>query len=194
MLTYTFNKVIKTFQIALFLSLGLFLTGGFITTPRLVVLLLFANDFVTMALASDRVQYSHTPDRWQVKPLVAGALALAAAWLLFSFGVLYLGQYIYRLDLIQLQTLVFVMLVFTGQANVYLVRERGRFWSSRPSTVLLLSTVGDVLAVVFLATRGILMQPIGLGLIAGVAALTLAFAAFLDFFKVVLFRRLRFDR
>ncbi len=193
MLTYTFNKIIKTFQIALFLSLGLFLTRGFITTPRLVVLLLFANDFVTMALASDRVSYSHTPDRWQIRPLIAGALALAAAWLIFSFGVLYLGQYVYHLDLARLQTLVFVMLVFTGQANVYLVRERGHFWRSRPSTVLLLSTVGDVIVILLLATFGILMQPISLGMVAAIAGLTLAFAMALDFFKVTLFRRLRFD-
>jgi H+-transporting ATPase len=193
MLTYTLNKIVKTFQIALFLSLGLFLTGSFITTPRLVVLLLFANDFVTMSLASDHVSYSHTPDRWQIKPLVLGALALAVAWLVFSFGILYVGQSVYHLDLARLQTLVFVMLVFTGQANVYLVRERGRFWKSRPSTALLLSSIGDVIAIVLLATLGVLMQPISLAMVAAVAVSTLAFAVLLDSFKVVLFRRIGFD-
>jgi H+-transporting ATPase len=193
MLTYTFNKIIKTFQIALFLSLGLFLTGTFITTPRLVVLLLFANDFVTMALASDHVSYSHTPDRWKVKPLVAGALILALAWLVFSFGILYLGRAVYHLDLGRLQTLVFVMLVFTGQANIYLVRERGPFWKSRPSGVLLLSTLGDVVVIVLVATVGILMEPIGLGMLAAVAGLILAYSVVLDFFKVAVFRRIGFS-
>ena len=69
------------------------------TTPRLVVLLLFANDFVTMSLASDNVSYSHKPEKWRVKPLVAGALVLAAAWLIFSFGILFLGRDFYHLGL-----------------------------------------------------------------------------------------------
>ena len=157
-----------------------------------MVLLLFANDFVTMALASDHVSYSHTPDHWKVKPLVAGALILALAWLVFSFGILYLGRAVYHLDLGRLQTLVFVMLVFTGQANIYLVRERGPFWKSRPSEVLLLSTLGDVVVIVLLATAGILMEPIGLGMLAVMVGLILAYSVVLDFFKVAVFRRLGF--
>ena len=190
MLTYTFNKIIKTFQIALFLSLGLFLTGDFVTTPRLVILLLFANDFATMSLASDHVSYSHKPDSWRVKPLVVGALVLAVAWLIFSFGVLFLGRDVYHLQLAPLQTLVFVMLVVTGQANIYLVRERGPFWKSRPGTTLLLSTLADVLVVGALATRGILMVPISIPIIAALIALVLAYALILDFFKVAVFQRM----
>jgi len=188
MLTYTVNKIIKTFQIALFLSVGLWLTGAFVTTPRLVVLLLFANDFVTMSIASDRVAYSHTPDRWRVRPLVIGALALAAAWLLFSFGILYLGRDVYHLGLEQLQTLIFVMLVFTGQANVYLVRERRSFWRSRPSATLLLSTLGDAIVVIALAAFGILMSPISLTIIASLVGLIVLYALALDFFKVAVFQ------
>jgi H+-transporting ATPase len=192
MLTYTFNKIIKTFQIALFLSIGLWLTGQFVTTPRLVVLLLFANDFVTMSIASDRVSYSHKPDSWQIRPLVIGALALAAAWLLFSFGILYLGRDVYHLGLEELQTLIFVMLVFTGQANVYLVRERRSFWKSRPSTTLLLSTLGDAIVVIALASFGILMAPISLTIIASLVGLIIMYALILDTFKVAVFRRMGF--
>ncbi|MGC1435400.1 MAG: cation-transporting P-type ATPase, partial [Terriglobales bacterium] len=43
----------------------------------------------------------------------------------------------------QLQTLVFVTLVFTGQGTVYLVRQRQHFWKSRPSKWLLLSSAAD---------------------------------------------------
>jgi H+-transporting ATPase len=192
MLTYTFNKLIKTFQIALFLSAGLWLTSQFVTTPRLVVLLLFANDFVSMSLASDRVPYSRIPVRWQIRPLVASALALAAAWLLFSFGILYLGLDVYHLDLEELQTYIFVMLVFTGQANVYLVRERRAFWKSRPCAALLISTLGDVIAVTALAVFGILMAPISLGIIAVLLGLIILYAFVVDAFKVAVLRRMGF--
>ena len=56
MLTYTLNKLIKTIQVVGFLSLGLIFTGVFVTTPFLVVLLLLANDFVTMSIATDQVR------------------------------------------------------------------------------------------------------------------------------------------
>ncbi|HOY72123.1 MAG TPA: hypothetical protein PLX53_03235, partial [Tenuifilaceae bacterium] len=68
MLTYTLNKIIKTFQIALFLSVGFVLTREFVVTPLLIILLLFANDFVTMSLATDNVSYSRKPDRWKILP------------------------------------------------------------------------------------------------------------------------------
>ena len=191
MLTYTTNKIVKTFQIALFLSLGLFLTGIFVTTPRLVVLLLFANDFVTMSLASDRVSYSRKPERWNIRSLVTSSLVMALAWLLFSFGILFLGRDIYHLELAQLQTLIFTMLIFTGQANVYLVRERGHFWKTRPGNALILSTIGDAFVVILFATQGILMEPIGLTLIILLVGLIVVYMFILDLLKSTLFSRMK---
>jgi H+-transporting ATPase len=188
MLTYTLNKLVKTFQIALFLSLGLFFTGLFVTTPRLIILLLFANDFVTMSLASDRVGYSQKPDHWQIRPLVMSALIIALAWLVFSFGVLYLGIHYYRLEIAQLQTFIFVMLVFTGLANVYLVRNRGHFWQSAPGTALWVSTLADCLIVILLATQGILMTPIDIRIIGILILLVVIYVFILDLLKVIVFR------
>lgn len=193
MLTYTLNKIVKTFQIALFLSISLFLTGEFVITTKLIVMLLFTNDFVSMSLASDRVAHSPTPERWRIRPLMAGALLLAVAWLGLSFVTLFMGRAVYRLNLAELQTLIFVMLVFTGQANVYLVRERRAFWKSRPSPALLLSTIGDVVIVSALAVWGILMTPISLSIVAGMLGMTALFALGLDWFKVRVFRRVGFN-
>ena len=61
MMTWTLNKIIKTAQVALFLTLGFVFTRTFVTTPLLIVLLLLANDFVTMSLAVDRVRPSPPP-------------------------------------------------------------------------------------------------------------------------------------
>jgi H+-transporting ATPase len=188
MLTYTLNKLIKTFQIALFLSLGLFFTGLFVTTPRLIILLLFANDFVTMSLASDRVGYSQKPDRWQIRPLVVSALVIALAWLIFSFGVLYLGIKYFHLEITQLQTFIFVMLVFTGLANVYLVRNRGHFWQSAPGSALWISTIADCLIVILFATRGILMTPVNIKIIGILILLILVYLFVLDLLKVFVLR------
>jgi len=114
MISYTLNKVVKTFQITFFLGLGMILTGLFITSPLHVILLLFANDFVTMSLSADTVSYSKEPEKWNIKALIVNAGIIAAGWLLLSFGVLYFGLYALHLALPQLQTLVFTCMAFPG--------------------------------------------------------------------------------
>ncbi|MDE3096104.1 MAG: plasma-membrane proton-efflux P-type ATPase [Chloroflexota bacterium] len=189
MLTYTLNKVIKTVQVAVFLSLGLILTGDFVTTPRLVILLLFANDFMTMSIATDRVSPARRPDRWPVRALVLSALALAAPLVLFSFGVLFAATTWAGLDLARVQTAVFLMLIFTGQATVYLVRERGHFWHSRPGRWLLLSSAISVLVMSLLAERGWLMAPLDVQWIAAIFGATLLYLFLFDGYKTHVFRR-----
>ncbi|MGB9624618.1 MAG: plasma-membrane proton-efflux P-type ATPase, partial [Phycisphaerae bacterium] len=191
MLTYTLNKIVKTAEIALLLSVGLILTGAFVTTPTLIVLLLFTNDFVTMAIATDRVTSPRSPQRWHVRALVVTAVALAVLILLLSFSILFVGRDVLRLPLAQLQTLIFIMLVFSGQGTVYLVRERRHFWNSMPSRWLLLSSGVDILIVSLLATHGILMAPVSGTLVVAVLALVAVYLAAVDFVKIGIVRYLR---
>jgi H+-transporting ATPase len=76
------------------------------------------------------------------------------------------------------------MLVFSGQATVYLVRERRHFWNSRPSRLLLTSSLLDILIVSVMATRGILMAPIPLALIGAVLVMILLYLVIVDFLKI----------
>lgn len=188
MLTYTLNKIIKTFQIALFLSLGFIFTREFVVTPLLIILLLFANDFVTMSLATDNVSYSRTPDRWKILPLMVAAFGLALPVLLLSFGFFYVANVVLYLPLGQLQTLMFVMLVFTGQANVYLVRERQHFWKSVPSRWMLLGTLADVILVGIFASQGIFMTAIPLSYVAISLLVVALYVPCVDWLKILIFK------
>ena len=191
MLTYTLNKIIKTFEIAIFLTVGVMLTGTFVITPLLMVLLLFTNDFVTMSIAADNAAYAPAPERWNVPRLMLIAGTLAAFVLMLSFTVFYVGRTWFHLPTAQLQTLIFLMLVLTGQGNVYLVRERRHFWRSLPSRWLLLATTLDLLVVSLMAWRGILMAPIPLSLIGGLTLVVVAYLFVLDFIKITLFQHVR---
>lgn len=189
MFTYTMNKIIKTLEIAVFLSAGLMLTGVFVITPLLIVLLLFTNDFVTMAIATDRVSYSLKPERWDIARLIKAAGVLAALVLTLSFSVFFAARDLLLMPLDQLQTLIFVMLVFTGQANIYLVRERRHFWQSRPGGWLMLASMLDIALVSLLANRGILMSAIPAWLIAALMGLVMLYMVAADFVKIRVFRR-----
>jgi H+-transporting ATPase len=191
MLTYTINKIMKTLEIAIFLSIGVMLTNTFVITPLLIVLLLFTNDFVTMSIATDHVSYSRTPDRWNIKTLMLTGSVLATLMLLLSFSMFFTGRDLLGLPLAQLQTLVFVMLVATGQANVYLVRERAHFWHSWPSAWLVGSSIADLAVVTLLATKGILMTPVSPLLIAELLAVVAVYLLIIDQLKVLIFRRFK---
>jgi H+-transporting ATPase len=190
MLTYTINKIVKTLQVAVFLTVGVIVTHSFVITPLLIVLLLFANDFVTMAIATDNVGFSQRPDRWNVRTLMLIGGLLATLVLILSFGVFFVGRDMLGLNLAELQTLVFVMLVATGQGNVYLVRERGPFWRSRPSRWLIVSSVVDLVVVTGMAAMGILMAPVSITLIGLLLVVVAAYLVVLDHLKVRMFRHM----
>jgi H+-transporting ATPase len=121
--------------------------------------------------------------------MVAGS-ALATCLLVLSFAVFFVAHSWLGLHLAQLQSLIFLMLVFSGQGTVYLVRERGPYWRSRPGRWLLLATLADIVIVSALAAFGILMAPIPPALIGGLLLLLMGYLTLLDFVKVPLFRRL----
>ncbi len=189
LLTYTINKIVKTIQVAAFLALGLLIFRQFVVTPLLVLLLLFANDFVTMSIANDRVQVSPEPDIWNVKVLISSSLVIAFAWLVYIFAVYTAGRYGFGLSVSQSQTLSFLGLVFSGLLNVILVRERNHFWASRPGTYLLAAIVGDIVFVSLFAHYGVLMAPLSWPLVIGLLLFTFAYMAVLDMVKVPLLRK-----
>jgi H+-transporting ATPase len=190
MLTYILNKITKSFEIAIFLSLSVILTKTLIITPLLMVLLLFTNDFVTMSIATDNVSSSPRPEKWHIANLIFGGGILAFLMLLLSFTVFFLGRNFLYLPIEQLQTLVFLLLVFTGQGTIYLVRERRYLWNSLPSKWLMVSSLLDVLVVVILATNGILMAAINPLLIAALLIIVVCYLFVVDLLKVPMFAHL----
>lgn len=191
MLTYTLNKIIKTIEIGVFLTLGVMLTRSFVITPLLIVLLLFTNDFVTMSIATDHVSASPRPDRWDIQTLMLTAGSLASLLLVFSLSVFFVARNVLHFPLAQLQTLVFVMLVFSGQGVVYLVRERSHFWHSRPSRFLLLSSAVDIAVVSTMAICGVLMAALPAWSLLALLTALAAFLLLLDTVKVEIFSRFR---
>ena len=88
-----------------------------------------------------------------------------------------------------MQTLTFIMLVFAGQAVVYVLRERGRMWRSRPVMLMMLLSLVDITIVSTLAIGGILMRPLPITVIVMLLIVTAAFAIALDQVKVMVLAR-----
>ena len=188
MLTWMLNKISKTVEQVVLLSLAFVATGLFVTTPFLILLMIFANDFVVMSVGTDRARVSAGPDHWDVRRLVIVGGGMATGWLVLSFSVVLVGAYLIHWPLATLQTVVFLDLVFSGQATLFLMRERGPFWRSRPSPPLVAASGLDILILSVLASLGILMAPVSPWVVAALLGVVAVCAVALDRFKLLLFR------
>ena len=192
-LTYTLMILVNKSVTLIVLGVGLIITGHAVLTPFLQALAMLTNDFVTMSRAADSAQPSPYPNAWRVRNLMLAAVPLGAFRLFYLVAILSLGWYTLHLSPGQMQTLTFIMLGFAGQGNVYVLRERGRLWSSRPATIMMLTSACDVILMASLAAGGVFMSQLPTSIIAMLVAATLVFTVTIDSIKLVIFARLRID-
>jgi H+-transporting ATPase len=190
-LTYTINSVTKKIVNVLFLAAGLIITGHAILTPMLMVILMITGDFLAMSLTTDNLRPSPTPNVWQIGRLTIAGVMIGLCDLVFCIGVFAFGKFHLLLGLGALRTLSLVALVFSGEASLYAIRERRRIWSSKPSRLVIASTVGDILGISAIAVAGVAMTAEPVSIVAGVLAAAIVFAFALDAVKVPIFHRLR---
>ena len=160
--TWALNKIIKSFEIAMLSVVGYIITKNIILSPLLGVLFLFANDFVTISIATDRSKAEARPANWNLYKLIFSAVSLSVILLVVLAISLVLANKILHLNFGELATLTFILLVFQGQASLYSLRSWPHFWSIRPSKTLALSSVGVWIIITFAALIGIVLHKIPL--------------------------------
>ena len=160
-LTWVVNKIVKTFQVVVFVVLAFLATGSFVVSIFSMVLYLFLTDFATLSISTDRVSFSPKPDTWDIGWLVKVGVLVGAMTVVESFFLLYLGMIAFGLggELGRLQMFIFAYLVFSGLFNVFILRERKHFWNSRPSKPLLTVMIVDVVLVVGISLLGLYNLP-----------------------------------
>jgi H+-transporting ATPase len=189
-LTYTLNSVIKKIVQVLLLATGLIMTGHAVLTPMLMVIVMISGDFLAMSLATDRVHPSKMPNSWQIGRITIAGVILGLCFLAFSTAILAIGKFEMHLGIDALRTLCAVGIVFGSQATTYVIRVRQHLWGLRPSLILVLSSVADVLIISTLAIYGIAMAPLALSVVTCTFAAAIAFGLALDVVKVPIFARL----
>ena len=186
-LTYALRSIVHKSSQVLFLAFGLLLTGHAILTPMLMVISMITGDFLAMSSTTDNVRPSSKPNSWRIDSLTIVGVAIGLFGLAFCAASLTIGALVLKLDIDTLRTMTLVTLALNGQAVFYVVRERKRLWSSRPSLIVVASTVLDFLIIGTLASEGILMAPLPVSIIAGIFAAAVLLALVMDQVKVWLF-------
>jgi len=191
MLTWVINKVTKVVQVIGLLTIGFLLFHDMVISLLGMALLIFANDFVTMSLATDNVKYTSAPNKWNIRTITFASLIIGAMVLGGGTIALFIGTRYFHLRLAQLQTFITLMLIFTSQFNVYIVRERTHFWSSRPGRELMLSTAGALVLFSLLGVFGLIITPIPAYQVLFILGFSAAFTFAIDYPKYLAFRKFK---
>jgi H+-transporting ATPase len=101
----------------------------------------------------------------------------------------FIGVNYFNLGWKALQTFMMLLLVFSSQVRVLIVRERGHFWASRPRRELLFSTVGTTAGFLILGVYGIIIPPLTPYLTFFILGFSVLSVLGLDFPKFYIFRR-----
>jgi H+-transporting ATPase len=174
---YATNKVTKSLEIGVVLTVATLAATIVPLTPLLMILLIFGNDFATMAIAADRVTFSHLPEHWSSERVVRRGATFALLLSAFSLAIFFAARNALELSVPQIQTLMFLLFVCSSQGLIYLLRERGGFWRSRPSPALTSASIVDVAIGTSLAVVGILMNAIPISLAAALVGSVVVYLA-----------------
>ena len=189
-LSYTLNMITKKTVQALFLAVGLLLTGQAILTPFLMVLIMVTGDLLGMALTVDNVRPTARPNRWQIDWITVAGVLVGFGELVYCTALLVIAMRGWGLDIGALRTLAFLLIVFGNQATCYTNRDRRHWWSSRPSAWLIASSLVDLGIASALAIGGIGMTAVPVGIVTWALGGAIAFLLVFDLLKAPLFGRL----
>jgi H+-transporting ATPase len=181
---YSIYRITETIRVLLFITLSILVFNFYPITALMVVLLALLNDAPIMSIAYDNVKYSDAPEKWNLKEVLALATFMGVVGVICSFGVLYIGKHILLLDRNMLQSFIYLKLSVAGQMTVFTARLRGRFWTLKPSPIMVAATLTAQVIATLIVVYGIFVPPLGWRL-AGFVWIyaTLSFLV-LDFMKV----------
>ncbi|NAY89240.1 MAG: HAD-IC family P-type ATPase, partial [Desulfurococcales archaeon] len=188
-LTWIINKVTKVIQFTLLLVLGLMLLHYDVLTLMGMALLIFANDFATMSLSTDNAELSLSPNKWNIKNIMISSSVIGVALLVEALLSIYLGLKLFAFEQDKMQSFILLLMVFTSQFRVLIVRERRSFWSSKPGRELMISVVGVILTFAILGVTGIIIAPIPASAVLFSLVYSAAFTFSLDPLKVLIFKK-----
>jgi H+-transporting ATPase len=189
MLTWVINKVTKVIEFVGLLTLSFFWLHDIVLSLLGMSLLVFANDFVTMSLATDNVKHTPNPNKWNVKNITLASLIPGILLVVEGLIVIFIGINYFHLEGERLRTMVMLNLIFNSQFRVLIVRERRHFWSSLPGRELLILSTATIIGFALLGIYGVFVPSLTLNQVLMVLGFSALFTLCIDFPKYYLFRK-----
>jgi len=186
---YTMIKIIKVFEIIGFVALMFFAFRVFAITPFLLILLMFTNDIVTVSIATDNVEYSQSPNKWSVKPLMLTSAVIGGFLIIEALVMWFINSFYLNLSMAAFQTIVFLLFDVDDKLVLFNIRTSKDFWKVKPSVYIVLTSIIGVTAGLLMSYYGFLVEKIPLIAIIYVLAVSIIFFLAIDVIKKPLLKR-----
>jgi H+-transporting ATPase len=190
MTNYGTYRIAETIRLLLFMTASIVVFQFYPVTALMLVLLALLNDLPIMTIAYDNVKYSDKPERWDMRTLLGIATFLGIIGVFSSFGILYIGLNVMKLDPLVLQSFIYLKLSVAGHLTIFVARTKGHFWSVKPAKPLLFAVIATQIVATIITVYGILLPAMGWGLAALVWGYALLLFVITDFAKVRLYKLL----
>jgi H+-transporting ATPase len=190
MTNYGTYRIAETIRVLLFMTASIIIFQFYPVTALMLVLLALLNDLPIMTIAYDNVKYSDKPEKWDMRTLLGIATFLGIIGVFSSFGILYIGLMVLKLNPLVLQSFIYLKLSVAGHLTVFVARTKGPFWSVKPAKPLLFAVIATQLVATMITVYGVLLPAMGWGLALLVWGYALSFFVIADFAKVRLYRLL----
>jgi H+-transporting ATPase len=161
--SYAIYRIAETLRVLLFMTLAILVFNFYPVTAVMIVMLALLNDGAILSIAYDNVHYKDKPEAWNMRLVLGVATVLGVIGVISAFGLFYLGERVFHLDRVHIQTLMYLKLSVAGHLTIFLTRTRGPFWSIRPARILWVAVLGTQMVATLIAVYGLFMQPLGWG-------------------------------
>jgi H+-transporting ATPase len=187
---YSIYRIAETIRVLFFITASIIVFGFYPVTALMIVLLALLNDAPIMTIAYDNVRYSNYPEKWDMRIILGLATYLGLIGVVFSFGILYIGEAVFHLNPVVLQSFIYLKLSVAGQLTVFVARTKGHFWSVKPARQLLAAVIGTQTIAVLITVYGILLPAMGWGYALFIIAYAITAFMITDFLKVPVYKLL----
>jgi len=190
--SYAIYRIAETLRVLLFMTLAILVFNFYPVTAIMIVMLALLNDGAILSIAYDNVHYKNKPEAWNMRMVLGISTVLGVIGVVAAFGLFYLGERVFHLDRLHIQTLMYLKLSVAGHLTIFLTRTRGPFWSIRPAKILWIAVLGTQAIATLIAVYGVFMTPVGWGWAAFVWGYALAWFLLNDRVKLLAYKI--FDR
>jgi H+-transporting ATPase len=161
--SYAIYRITETLRVLLFMTLSILVFNFYPVTAVMIVMLALLNDGAILSIAYDNVKYKDQPEAWNMRMVLGISTVLGIIGVVSAFGLFYLGERVFHLDRLHIQTLMYLKLSVAGHLTIFLTRTRGPFWSIRPARILWVAVLGTQIMATLIAVYGLFMTPLGWG-------------------------------
>ena len=155
-LTWIINKISRTILKAGFVAIAYLITGKFVVSAFAMLLMVLLNDSAKISLATDQVRPSRNPETWKIGGFITVSIVIGVAMVLESLALLKYCWSWFGLVTNEgvLHTFSFLIMLYMAVFSIISIRERKRFWASKPSKTLSMALFMDALLGTLFAVIG----------------------------------------